>query len=44
MPRRWHGRRLACLLYCASYTLTCLTMFSNDFTILFLGRVTNPAS
>lgn len=34
-----YGRRLACLVYCVLYTLTCLSMFSNDLTVLFLGRL-----
>src|SRR4051812_41082026 len=32
------GRRLACLVYCWSYILSCLSMFSDNFTILFVGR------
>lgn len=32
------GRKRACLLYCALYTLTCLTMLSDSLPILFLGR------
>ena len=34
-----YGRRLACLVYCALYSLTCLSMLSNDLTVLFLGRL-----
>ncbi|KAH8886774.1 major facilitator superfamily transporter [Thozetella sp. PMI_491] len=34
-----YGRRLACLVYCGSYALTCATMFSNNFTVLFFGRL-----
>lgn len=34
-----YGRRLACVLYCACYTISCLTMLSDDLPILFVGRV-----
>ena len=34
-----YGRRLACLVYCASYILTCLSMISNNILVLFLGRI-----
>ena len=34
-----YGRRLACLVYCASYILTCLSMFSNNLVVLVLGRL-----
>ncbi|KAF4920073.1 Molybdate-anion transporter [Colletotrichum viniferum] len=33
-----YGRRLACLTYCVSYILTCLTMLSDNLFILFVGR------
>jgi MFS family permease len=39
-----YGRRLACLLYCASYVLTCVTMLSNDLIILFIGRLAGGVS
>ncbi|OAA65524.1 major facilitator superfamily transporter [Niveomyces insectorum RCEF 264] len=32
------GRKRACLLYCALYIATCLTMLSNDLRVLFVGR------
>jgi MFS transporter, MFS domain-containing protein family, molybdate-anion transporter len=34
-----YGRRLACLVYCAAYTLTCLSMLSDDLIVLFVGRL-----
>ncbi|KAM0333478.1 hypothetical protein ACHAQA_002140 [Verticillium albo-atrum] len=34
-----YGRRLACLIYCAAYILTCLSMLFDNITILFLGRL-----
>lgn len=34
-----YGRRLACLVYCFSYSLACLSMLSDDRAILFLGRI-----
>ena len=33
------GRKLACLMYCLLYMITCLTMLSNNLSILFVGRV-----
>lgn len=33
-----YGRRLACLTYCATYILTCLTMLTDNLSILFIGR------
>lgn len=39
-----HGRRLACLVYCASYALTCLSMISDNLVILFLGRLCGGVS
>lgn len=35
-----YGRRLACLVYCACYAVTCLSMLSNSLPMLFLGRLT----
>ncbi|CAI5516856.1 unnamed protein product [Closterium sp. Naga37s-1] len=34
-----HGRRLACVLYCVTYILSCLTKHFPAFSILVLGRV-----
>ncbi|CAI5512872.1 unnamed protein product, partial [Closterium sp. Naga37s-1] len=34
-----HGRRLACVLYCITYILSCLTKHFPAFSILVLGRV-----
>ncbi|KAL1876405.1 hypothetical protein VTK73DRAFT_9344 [Phialemonium thermophilum] len=34
-----YGRRLACLVYCGVYTVTCLTMLSNNLVVLLAGRV-----
>jgi len=39
-----YGRRLACLVYCASYILACLSMVSNNFVVLFLGRICGGVS
>ena len=39
-----YGRRTACLLYCLAYVLTCLTMFSNNFAVLVLGRLCGGVS
>jgi MFS transporter, MFS domain-containing protein family, molybdate-anion transporter len=39
-----YGRRLACLVYCLSYSLTCLTMLSNNIYILILGRLCGGVS
>ncbi len=39
-----YGRRLACLLYCVFYILTCLSMLSNDFLVLFAGRLCGGVS
>ncbi|RFU73724.1 major facilitator superfamily transporter [Trichoderma arundinaceum] len=33
-----YGRRAACVAYCICYGITCLTMFSHDLKILFIGR------
>jgi MFS family permease len=34
-----YGRRLACLVFCVTYAIGCLTKISNDVTILFIGRL-----
>lgn len=34
-----NGRRLACLLYCTTYSLSCLSVLSDDAILLFAGRV-----
>jgi len=34
-----HGRRTACLAFCVIYALSCATLFTDDITVLFLGRV-----
>ena len=39
-----YGRRLACLVYCATYAATCATMFSDNFVVLFLGRLCGGVS
>ncbi len=31
-------------MYCLTYALTCLTMFSDNFTVLFLGRLCGGVS
>lgn len=33
-----HGRRLACLTFCAAYSVSCLSVLSNDTMMLFIGR------
>lgn len=33
-----HGRRLACLVFCAAYSLSCLSVVSDVVPILFIGR------
>lgn len=33
------GRRLACLIYCLAYIVTCMTMLYDSITILFIGRI-----
>ncbi|KAJ3492489.1 hypothetical protein NLG97_g5357 [Lecanicillium saksenae] len=38
------GRKNACLLYCGLYFLTCLSMLSENLTILFMGRVAGGVS
>ena len=32
------GRRAACLSFCVSYTLSCLSILSDDMLVLFVGR------
>ncbi|KAJ9133333.1 Major facilitator superfamily transporter [Coniochaeta hoffmannii] len=39
-----YGRRLACLVYCGSYVVTCATMFSDDLAVLFVGRLCGGVS
>ena len=34
-----YGRKLACLLYVATYSLGCMTKYFNSFTILLFGRL-----
>src|ERR1700734_1386134 len=34
-----YGRRLACLIFCGTYAVSCLTKISNDVIILFIGRL-----
>ena len=34
-----YGRRMACMAYCISYSICCLTMVSNDFLVLLGGRL-----
>ncbi|TQW07196.1 major facilitator superfamily domain containing protein 5 [Cordyceps javanica] len=38
------GRKRACLLYCGLYLLTCVSMLSEDLTVLFAGRVVGGVS
>ncbi|EMF12748.1 DUF791-domain-containing protein, partial [Sphaerulina musiva SO2202] len=33
-----HGRRLACLVFCAAYSLSCLSVVSDVVPVLFIGR------
>lgn len=33
-----HGRRAACLVYCVTYGMSCLSVLSNDLVVLFAGR------
>ena len=33
-----HGRKAACLTFCATYSLSCLSVLSNDVLVLFTGR------
>jgi MFS family permease len=39
-----YGRKLACLAFCATYSLSCLTLQSNDLIILFMGRALGGVS
>ena len=34
----YYGRKRACLTYCLAYSLSCLTMMTNNLPTLFLGR------
>jgi MFS family permease len=34
-----HGRRLACLVYCGTYTLSCLSTLSSSVIVLMMGRI-----
>lgn len=34
-----YGRRLACLVFCATYAVSCLTKISDDVIVLFVGRL-----
>ena len=33
-----HGRRLACLAFCAGYTISCLSVLTDNILVLFAGR------
>lgn len=33
-----YGRRAACLIYCITYSLSCLSVTSNDVPVLYAGR------
>jgi MFS family permease len=39
-----YGRRLACLVFCVIYSLSCLTLLSDDIVILFIGRMLGGVS
>jgi len=39
-----YGRRTACLAFCVIYSLSCTTLFTNNLSILFLGRVLGGVS
>lgn len=39
-----HGRRAACLVYCVSYSVCCLSMVSDNMTVLFAGRMAGGLS
>lgn len=39
-----YGRRLACLSFCVLYSLSCLSLLTDDILILFLGRVLGGVS
>lgn len=34
-----HGRKTACLGYCALYSLSCATLLTNNLYVLFFGRI-----
>ena len=34
-----YGRRLACMAFCVIYSLSCLTLLTDDIAILFIGRM-----
>lgn len=39
-----YGRRLACLVFCVTYAVGCLTKISNNVIVLFIGRLLGGAS
>ncbi|PMD29534.1 DUF791-domain-containing protein [Hyaloscypha variabilis F] len=39
-----YGRRLACLAFCVIYSLSCLTLLTDDIAILFIGRMLGGVS
>ncbi|CAG8961757.1 hypothetical protein HYFRA_00006300 [Hymenoscyphus fraxineus] len=39
-----YGRRMACLVFCVLYSLSCLTLVTDDILILFLGRALGGVS
>lgn len=39
-----YGRKRACTLYCAIYSLSCLSVLSGDITVLFAGRALGGVS
>lgn len=39
-----HGRRAACLVYCVSYSVCCLSMVSGNTIVLFVGRMAGGLS
>ena len=39
-----YGRKRACLAFCALYSLSCLSVLTNNIAILVIGRVLNGAS
>ncbi|TVY80369.1 Molybdate-anion transporter [Lachnellula suecica] len=39
-----YGRRAACLAFCVIYSLSCLSLLTNDIAILFLGRILGGVS
>ncbi|KAJ3004209.1 Molybdate-anion transporter, partial [Thoreauomyces humboldtii] len=38
------GRKLACLVFCAVYSASCITKLSSDFSVLLLGRLLGGVS